>query len=68
MGPVLELFKEDTVLYEENSRHEALLRVMESLLGKLAGMPLEEIRQVGRMSSMRNTIQNTKRHRKDLVL
>ena len=41
---------------------------MESLLGKFAGMPLEEIRQVGRMSSMRNTIQNTKRHRKDLVL
>jgi putative DNA primase/helicase len=36
--PISELFKDDTIIYEGHNRHAALLRVMESLLRRNAGL------------------------------
>ena len=36
--PISELFKDDTIIYEGHNRHAALLRIMESLLRRNAGL------------------------------
>ena len=47
--PISELFKEDTVIYEGHNRHEAILRVMESLLRRNAGiLSSEQIEQLSK--------------------
>jgi putative DNA primase/helicase len=44
--PINELFKEDAIIYEGHNRHEALLRVMESLLKRNVGiLSTEQIMQ-----------------------
>jgi P4 family phage/plasmid primase-like protien len=44
--PISELFKDDAVIYEGHNRHEALLRVIESLIKRTAGvLPLDQIKQ-----------------------
>jgi hypothetical protein len=40
--PIQELFKEDTIIYEGNNRHEAVLRIMESLLKRNYGVLTED--------------------------
>jgi hypothetical protein len=46
LTPMQDLFRDEYVIIEGNNRHEALLRVMDSLIRRLYGiMSLEEIRQ-----------------------
>jgi hypothetical protein len=45
--PIGELFKEDTIIYEGHNRHEALLRVMDSLLKRNYGiLNLDQIKNL----------------------
>jgi P4 family phage/plasmid primase-like protien len=47
--PINELFREDSVIYEGHNRHESLLRVMESLLRRNAGiLSANQIEQLSR--------------------
>ncbi|PWU80243.1 MAG: hypothetical protein DLM72_13225 [Candidatus Nitrosopolaris wilkensis] len=47
--PIKELFNPDAIIFEGYNRHLGLLRVMDSLISKLADiMPLEEIKEIAR--------------------
>jgi hypothetical protein len=47
--PIHDLFKQDTKVYEGHNRHEALLRVAESLITRNAGiLPLGQIKSLSR--------------------
>jgi P4 family phage/plasmid primase-like protien len=53
LTPINELFKEDAIIYEGHNRHEALLRVMESLLKRNAG--ILSLDKIGQLASEWNT-------------